>query len=283
MVHKRLMKDPEERRVYDRLIESCLCSGSEEKLAKLGNLKLELSYAFKGFHKQIEAFKEEISEVSISVFIAMWADIVREDAAYCVERLKMMADLVEVKLLPLMSLKDFSKLNFSSILDSIRCFEKWTIAKREDIVLLYLSFISWLCKETFNYVPDPIDPDREASQKRQVSFKTYIGLLERLDLRERILAKIFYLGGARALEEVLSVRIEDVDFKKRKIQFSEEVFYPAHLFEDIRKYTEGRKKGYLFEGRKGERISHTTTFRALKRVAADLKLDPEFTFKELTK
>ena len=283
MVHKHLKRDPNQRQAYDRLVEACLCLGSEEAVAKLGNLKLELSYVFKDFYKQLEAFKEKISQVPVSVFIAKWADVTREDKVYGVEHLKMMCDLIDEKLLPLVSLSAISKLDFSSILASIRCFEKWSISKREEAVLLYSSFISWLAKETFNYVPEAMDPDRMVSQKRQVSFKTYIDILERLGLRERILAKMFYLGGARNLEEVLSVKIEDINLKKERIQFSEEVYYPRHLFEDIKKYKNDRKIGYLFEGKEGERISHTTPFRALKKVVADLKLDPEFTFKDLTK
>ncbi len=277
------MRNPEEGPVYDKLVEICLCSGSEESFAKLGCLKLELSYIFKDFRKQLEAFKEKISQISISVFIATWADVIREDKTYGVEHMEIMCDLIEEKFLPLMSLGDFMKLGGSSVFENIRCFEKWTISKRENVILLYSSFLSWLAKETFGCASEVMDPDRFVSQKRQVPFKTYISILERADLRERILAKIFYLGGSRGLEEVLSVKIEDLNFKKKLIKFPEEVFYPRHLFEDIKAHIEGRKKGYVFEGREGERISHTTSFRALKKVAADLKLDPEFTFKELTK
>ena len=95
MVHRRMMRDPEERLVYDRLIEGCLCSGSEEKAITLGNSKLELSYVFKDFHKQVDSFKEQISRLPVAVFIATWADIVRKDKAYGVEHLKMMCDHIE--------------------------------------------------------------------------------------------------------------------------------------------------------------------------------------------
>ena len=283
MAYKPLMRNPEEGQAYDKLVETCLCSGSEESFAKLGCLKLELSYMFKDFRKQLEAFKEQISQIPISVFIATWADISRDDKTYGVEHMKIMCDLIEEKFLPLVSLKDFMKLNISSILDDIRCLEKWTISKREEVVLLYSSFLSWLAKETFGCISEPSDPDRIVSQGRQVSFKTYIDLLERLDLRERILTKIFYLGGNRGEEEVLSMKIEDIDFKKRRIPMFEEISYPRHLFEDIKKHIQDRKKGYLFMGKDGGRISHTTPFRALKKVVADLKLDPELTFKNLTK
>ena len=278
-----MIKDSEERLVYDKLIETCLCSGSEKNAAMLGNTKLELSYVFKDFHKQVDAFKGKIACIPIAIFIAMWADHIRKDKAYGVEHLKMICDLVEKKLMPLVELRNFAKLDFSAILENIRSFEEWTISKREDAILLYTSFASWLSKETFGYIPEAVDLDRITSQKRQVPFETYINIISHLDLRERILAKMFYLGGNRGLEEVLSVKIEDIDSKKRLVHLEEEVSYPRHLFDDIDDYIEGRKKGYVFMGRDGERISHTTSFRALKKVVSDLKLDPEFTFRELTK
>jgi hypothetical protein len=43
------------------------------------------------------------------------------------------------------------------------------------------------------------------------------------------------------------------------------------------------KKGFIFIGRDGEGLFHITPFRDLKTVASDLKLDPGFTFKDLTR
>ena len=91
------------------------------------------------------------------------------------------------------------------------------------------------------------------------------------------------LGGHRALEEVLSVKIEAIDFSRSLIHFSDDVPYPQHLFEDMKKYIQGRKKGYVFVGKENERVSTTTPFRALKKVASESGLDPEFTFKDFTK
>ena len=104
-----------------------------------------------------------------------------------------------------------------------------------------------------------------------------------MDLREQILAQMFYLGGNRALEEVLSVKIEDIDFSRSLVHFSTDVAYPRHLFEDIKKYIQNRKKGYVFVGKDQERVSTTTPFRSLKKIASELGLDPEFTFKDFTK
>jgi integrase len=144
-------------------------------------------------------------------------------------------------------------------------------------------FVVTLKKQRVLYVPEAKDLDLIATQKRLISFETYLKILGHMDLREQILAKMFYLGGQRALEEVLSVKIEDVDFSQGLIHFAEDVSYPRHLFEDITRHILDRKKGYIFVGKEGKRVSTTTPFRALKKVASELGLDPEFTFKELTK
>ncbi|MEI8300596.1 MAG: hypothetical protein WCG10_03175 [Chlamydiota bacterium] len=268
-----------ERQAYSKLIETCLCSDSDEKIAQLGCLQLDTSYVLKDFRKQVDAFIGEIYKLPLAVFIAVWAGLNQAKA----EELNMMSDLIVEKLLPLSSLEKLSQLDPSSIPDDIRCFDKWTLMKREEGVLLYTSFMSWLSKETFNYVPIAKDGDRIVAQYRQVPFETYVKILSRLDLREQILAKMFYLGGSRALEEVLSVKIEDIDFYKKRMHLLEDVSYPRHLFEDIKKHIQDRKKGYVFIGKEGEIISHTTSFRALKKVVSELHLDPEFTFKEFTK
>lgn len=282
MAHKSVNSQSKEREAYSNLVNAYLCSGSENAIAKLSGLKLELSSVIKDFDKKLTAFQDEIFQVPLSVFIAVWADEVLADKGSGGKHLALMSDLLKAKLLSLGTLKDFAKED-NSLIDEIRCYKEWSIEKREDIASFFVSFVSWLVKKTFSLVKEAKDGDRLASQKRQVSFDVYVKILSSLDLRERILAKLFYLGGNRGLEEVLSIRIEDVDLKKQKIRLSEEVFYPKHLFEDVLEYIQDRKKGFLFLGKEGERIAHTTPFRALKKVVSELNLDPDFTFRELTK
>lgn len=87
---------------------------------------------------------------------------------------------------------------------------KIALQKREDHVILHRAFSEWVSKESFGYIPEVKDLDHISTQKRQVSFETYIEMISRMDLREQILAKLFYLGGTRALEEVISLRIEEL-------------------------------------------------------------------------
>ncbi len=238
----------------------------------------------------IEDFKESIAKVPVSSLVLSWGEVLANAKKFQKHRLEMFRDLIEAELLPLLTdkkqsetLKNLAMQDPSLIIDRIRSFRNWSVHMREDYVHLYRDFSEWMSNETFGYVPIAKDHDRSATLSRLILFDIYVDMLSRLGLREQILAKIFYLGGPRALEDVLSLKIEDIDFSKSLIYFPEPVSYPRHLFEDIRNYIEGRKKGFVFIGRDGNRISHTTPFRALKSVIIELKLDPELTFKDLTR
>jgi len=273
---------------YDLLLKTCLSLNSGQDKNELESFGADFFYHSSQLHKKVEEFKSGISKVPFTAIILFWADLMRKDKVFGERYLSMMQKLIESGLLSCSSdkkkpltLQDLSFQDPSQIIDDIRSYDEWPIDKREDYVLLYKTFSSWLAKETFGYIPEAKDRDREATHKRRISFESYVEILRHLDLREQILAKMFYLGGDRALEEVLSLKIEDVDFGKKSILFGElSVSYPAHLFRDLREYIQGRKKGHIFIGRDGERVSHTTPFRSLKTVAAELGLDPSFTFKD---
>jgi hypothetical protein len=281
----------EEKQAFDQLLKSCLFIDSHQNGKKLSILRENFANLSQDFHSQVAAFQDKISKAPLSALILLWGELMCNDKMFGQRYLRMMCDLVETGLLPLVSskkktetLQDLSSQDPSLIIERIRCYQDWSIRKREDYVLLYKAFSEWLSKESFGYVLEAKDLDRIATQKRLIPFDAYIEILNQMDLREQILAKIFYLGGHKTLEEVLSLKIEDIDFNRFSIHFSEDVSYPCHLFEDIKNYIEGRKKGFIFIGRDGgERISHTTPFRALKNVASELDLDSGFTFKDLTR
>lgn len=275
---------------YDILLNTCMSLHPRQDKNELESLSKSFSSISTQLHEKVEEFKTQISKMPLTAIILFWADLIRKDKVFGERYLSMMQKLIEANLLSdfdkkkIGVLKDLSSQDPSQIIDDIRCFQKWPIDKREDYILLYKTFSSWLSKQTFGYISEAKDPDREATQKRRLSFESYIEILKHLDLREQILAKIFYLGGHRNLEDVLSLKIEDVDFSKNSILITDEaVSYPPHLFQDLHTYIQSRVKGYVFIGRDGERISHTTPFRALKTVASQLKLDPSFTFKEFIK
>lgn len=280
----------EGKQAYEQLLKSCLSIDSQTDEKKLFSLKSDFSKSSQNLHKQVEVFKNGIAGIPLSSMVLLWGDLICEDKIFGSRYVKMMCELVEKGILPLISgkkktitLHDFSQQDSSLIIEKIRCYSNWDVNKREDCVLLYKAFSEWFSKETFGYIQEAKDPDRIVTQKRQIPFDTYIKILSHMDLREQILTKMFYLGGSRALEEVLSVKIEDIDFSRYFIHFSDDISYPQHLFEDIKKHIQNRKKGYVFIGKEEERISTTTPFRALKKVASELGLNSEFTFKDFTK
>ena len=281
---------PGGKQAYEQLLKSCLSIDSQHDEKKLCSFKAGFAKASQNLHAQVVAFKESLAGVPLSALVLLWGELVRDDKVFGTRYLAMMRELIEARLLPLtadkkktVTLQLLSLQDLSYVIEQIRCHSDWSISKREDSVLLYKTFSEWLCKETFGYVSEAKDPDRIVAQRRQIPFETYIEMLGHMDVREQILTKMFYLGGNRALEEVLSVKIEDIDFARSLIHFSDDVSYPSHLFGDIRRYVQGRKKGYVFAGKEGERVSTTTPFRALKRVASELSLGAEFTFKDFTK
>jgi|SRR5579862_1243658 len=279
----------EERQAYAQLLQACLSIDPKQDEKQLLSLKTTFLKSSQSLHAQVFVFKESIANLPLSFMVLLWGELICSDKMFGKRYLAMMRDLINTELLPLthkkkpISLQEFSFQDPSLVIDGIRCHKDWSISKREDYVLLYTSFSDWLSKESFGYIPEAKDFDRISTQKRLIPFEKYTEILMQLDLREQILAKIFYLGGPRALEEVLSLKIEDVDFDRFLIRSPEAVSYPRHLFEDIRQHLDGRQKGFVFMGRDGNRISHTTPFRALKTVASELKLDSEFTFKDLTR
>ncbi len=290
MGNKKIYTNGKERPAYEQLLEICLSVDPEQNEENLSALKIDFSRCSEDQHRQIALFRNEIAQVPFSALVLLWGGGMRNDRIFGERYLRMMHDLVGAGLVLLVSnqkktvvLEDLSLQDPSFVIEEVRCFEDWSVTKREDYVLLYKNFAEWLSKETCGYIPEAKDLDRIRTQRRLLAFESYIDLLDRMDLREQILVKLFYLGGYRPLEEILSLKIEDIDFNRSVLCFDEEVSYPRHLFKNIEAYIVGRKKGFVFTGRDGEKISYTTPFRALKGVVSELKLDPSFTFKDLAK
>lgn len=281
-----------QKEAYNSLLKCCL---------KIKPKNDEITYLSQGadfatcsneVFEAIEHFKLRVSKTPLLAVILLWASHVYVDNVFGARHILMMQELLEGDLIQyryypkseLITLSDFSGFGHLTTIDRIRCYKDWSIDKREDHVKFYVEFANWLAEASFGFIHKANDPDRTVTANRWIPFDVYVTIIKELDQRERILAKIFYLGGARSLEEVLSVKIEDIDSKLGILNISgEAVRYPKHVFEDLREYIETRKKGYIFISRQGDRIDHTVPYRALKTVITKLKLDPSFTFKDFVK
>jgi len=236
--------------------------------------------------EQIDSFQSALSGLPYLSLIMLWAASIHEDRVFGERYILMMTQLLENNVLPHRSLTihQAASTNPEEIVSNIRCCNKWAIDTREDYVSLFCQFTSWAAEITFGYLAKFQDPDRQATMSRSLEYETYIKILKELSERDRILAKMFYLGGGRSLEEVLSLKIKDINFANNILRLSDEqVSYPRHVLEDIKAFIGGRKTGYVFLGRHGEKIDHTVPYRALKTVISKLGLDSSFTFKDFVK
>ena len=274
---------------YKKILNQCKIEDLDSK-QEFYDLPFDVLDFSKYIHRQIEEFAQKIKLTSLASWVIAWTERnldAQYDTIFSARYLKMMQVLLERKYISIASsqkklvlLQDFAKVSAAEVIDSIRCTLDWSVAVKEDYVLFYRNFASWLSKHTLGLIPQTMDVDRNLTIKRKLPFDMYIKVIDRLDLREQILAKIFYLGGRRQLDEVMSLKVEDIDFEHHRIRFSEgAISFPKHLIVDIERHVKDRQQGLIFIGKEGERIAYTTPLRLLKVVILSLQLDPEFTFK----
>lgn len=276
---------------YDAIESLCLKYLPAEDRKLLESDQKRFHEAFQSLNEQIKGFQEDIGQITLASFITEWARSLRTDAVHGERYMRHMCELIESGILQLITDKKspYTASTFGSgdhikVIETIRCHVDWSIEKREDMVCFYSEFALWLAEMTFGFIPLVEDPDRLFSARRTFPFEAYIQLISELDLRERILAKLCYLGRERTQDEILSLDIANIDFAKRSIAFAKQkILYPAHVFQDLQEYIQGRTKGYVFVGRKGEKINHTVPYRSLKVAVDKIGLDPTFTFKDLIK
>ena len=131
-------------------------------------------------------------------------------------------------------------------------------------------------------MPQATDPDLNKTSQRKIPHSEFIAICKQLKDRERVMAELLYYGGERMLEEIAALKIEDIKDDFIHLQ-NGPVKYPKHVFKNLISYLNGRKKGYVFVDKKGNKIDSSVPYRALKVAASKLGLDPAFSFTEFFK
>lgn len=276
---------------YKRLYELCYQISGEKNKSLLETYSKDFTQAADHISQEINDSKKKIASIPFIVVILVWAEFVERDKIFGPRYVDMMCELISTGIIPyensegkLLIMQEFKSLDATAIIDVIRGYPKWLEHKRENYVIFFIEFINWLFKATFGYIQQVQDPDRQLTSRRQLPYETYIEIITALSLREKIIAKIFYLGGNRSLDEILSLKIGDIDYSEHKLNLSGcWVVYPKHVLEDLNSYIGKRKKGFVFIGRDGSKTDPSVPYRALKTVASKLDLDPAFTFKDFAK
>jgi hypothetical protein len=309
--------DPDIKREFSSLIEICIVRGGEQDKLDVEELEGELgSYGLKdGFsidvlkretrdfalhHEEarqvVEKFLNMSSKTSILSVIIHWAQNIGRDRIIGKRYLSLMKDLISSKAFKKLQVpftNQFVNLwclalcpnHFQDVINAIRMNENWTMEKREECVSLFCEFTCWLSKETFGYISELRDFDRDVTKTRRIKYDDYVKLIQNMELREQIITKLLYICGLKDIEHILKVKIEQIDYMLNNQMHvnGEIVSIPAHLSKDIRKYAGSRSEGYLFLGKTGERISSSTPLRVLRTISKKLGMDNISSFRDLTK
>lgn len=292
------INDPEIKTEYVKLVKSCIEIDSTHSHESLETLSSDFKVKQKEMESMLERFHSEVFDIPLSSIILSWAEEAGKNKVSGKKYIHLMNDLVSNQVLKLtvvsnnsvvsLTLGEFIKQNggkLENVPDNIRCFSEWTIDKQEDCVLFICEFFKWLSHVTFGAVKEVVDRDRSLTRSRLISYEKYIELLKAMDFREQVLAKLFYLCEVKSLKKILNLRIEEAEYINRGILKLDEdwIPLPLHLVKDILLLVGERQKGYIFEGKNGGRLNETTPYRALKTVAAKLKLEESFTFNHLAR
>lgn len=240
---------------------------------------------------EIGNYHEELHLVPLLSIVLAWGREVSQDRVLGARYLELMQELISSHLLPMLHgdnlvlLRDYVRIGHKSIINRIRSYNEWFLQKCEDAIALYVNFTNWASEFSIGYIQPATDPDRAVASTRRLSYEKYIELLTVLPPRERIITKLFYLGGARSLEDILALKIDQVNFSQGYIHFERgAIQYPQHVLEEIKTYLKGRVRGFVFSNMDStDRINHTIPYRALKKAAQKVGLPSSFSYKNLVK
>lgn len=187
-----------------------------------------------------------------------------------------MRKLAEYGLLnPRMSLQAFALINHEGILDRIKLVDDWSECTRQARAACYISFTAFLSRRLQGVVKKAL-PNREGAAKtffkvrdkvktsamNRVQWLRFLEVLERINPRDCLIAKIILQGGKR-VSEVLHLRTEQIDWDLRQITFTQSktkgvhketvITYPESLLVNLKQWI-GDRKGYVFITRAAKQV-----------------------------
>jgi integrase len=200
---------------------------------------------------------------------------------------------------PMMSLQAFSLINHDSIIDKIKQVSEWQETSRQARAALYISFTRFLSRR-FPGIFKKAMPSREGTGKtffrvhekvvtqamNQAQWSEFFAALLVINPRDCLIAKITLQGGKR-IREVLSLTVDQINWAKREITFSQSktkgvrketvITYPESIMSELREYI-GDRQGHVFISSKGNPVilnQVANTFdKAGKKASIPFKVTP---------
>lgn len=195
---------------------------------------------------------------------------------------------------PFISLQQFSQINHNAVIDSIKMDKSvnWSECSRQARAAAYISFTSYLCRQTDGIIKKAL-PNREEANKTfkrvhkhvvteamtQAQWIAFFIALQKINSRDCLLAKIALQGGKR-ISEVLSLTTDKIEWKERQIVFRQlktrgaieetVITYPTSVMNDLKQYI-GDRQGLVFITRTGKAIplcQLATTFARAGEIAS---------------
>lgn len=178
---------------------------------------------------------------------------------------------------PLLSLQQFSQMNHNAVIDRIKKDKsiQWSECSRQARAAGYISFTSYLCRQTDGIIKKAM-PNREEANKTfkrvhkhvvteamtQAQWISFLAALQKINSRDCLLAKIALQGGKR-IGEVLSLTTDKIDWNNNQITFRQlktrgaieetVITYPISVMNELKQYV-GERQGLVFITRTGKAI-----------------------------
>lgn len=189
-----------------------------------------------------------------------------------------MNKLTEIRFLnPQISLQQFSQVNHNAVIDSIKKDKTidWSECSRQARAAAYISFTSYLCRQTDGIIKKAL-PNREEANKTfkrvhkhvvtdamtQAQWISFLSELGNINKRDCLLAKLALQGGKR-IGEVLGLITDKIDWNLNQITFKQlktrgaieetVITYPHSIMGELREYI-GNRQGLVFVTRTGKQI-----------------------------
>jgi integrase/recombinase XerD len=197
------------------------------------------------------------------------------------------------------SLQAFSLVNHDGIIDRIKQIADWAETSRQARAALYISFTRYLSRH-FPGIFKKAMPCREGTAKtffkvhekvateamNQAQWCAFFVALAEINARDCLIAKVTLQGGKR-IREVLSLKIDQINWEKREITFNQSktrgmqketvITYPDSLMGALREYI-GVREGNIFVSSNGNPVLLTqvanTFARAGHRASIPFKVTP---------
>lgn len=176
-----------------------------------------------------------------------------------------------------MTLQQFSQLNHNATIDSIKKSTSinWSECSRQARAAAYISFSSYLCRQTDGIIKKAL-PNREEANKTfkrvhkhvvteamtQVQWISFFEELKKINERDCLLAKIALQGGKR-IGEVLSLTTDRIDWNVNQITFRQlktrgtieetVITYPLSVMIELKQHI-GDRNGAVFITRTGKGV-----------------------------